>query len=75
MYVNVATTPIHEMSHARLEHLYRQVPRVISEVELSTYMIEVHFGFDFRGDASARIKGWLDNARSEGESGNMRTQP
>ncbi len=47
MYVNVATTPIHEMSHARLEHLYRQVPRVISEVELSTYMIEVHFGFHF----------------------------
>ena len=38
MYVNVATTPIHEMSHAGLEHLYRQVPRVISEVELSTYM-------------------------------------
>ncbi len=37
------------MSRARLEHLYRQVPIVMSEVELSTYMIEVHFGFDFRG--------------------------
>ena len=56
------------MSRARLEHLYRQVPRVISEVELSTYMVEVHFGFDFKDDSSAYMKGWLDNARSHGKT-------
>ena len=67
--VNVLHTLIHEMSHARLEHLYRNVPRGIaeSEAELSTYLVGAHFGFDFREDSSAYIKGWLDNARSEGK--------
>ena len=56
---------IHEMSHARLQHLYRNVPRGIaeSEAELSTYLVGAHFGFDFREDSAAYIKGWLDNAR------------
>ncbi len=67
--VNVLHTLIHEMSHARLEHLYRKVPRGIaeSEAELSTYLVGAHFGFDFREDSAAYIKGWLDNARSEGK--------
>ncbi|MCL4340607.1 MAG: hypothetical protein M1431_00705 [Candidatus Thermoplasmatota archaeon] len=57
------------MSHARLEHLYRKVPRGIaeSEAELSTYLVGAHFGFDFREDSAAYIKGCLDNARSEGK--------
>ena len=63
--VNVLHTLIHEMSHARLQHLYRNVPRGIaeSEAELSTYLVGAHFGFDFREDSSAYIRGWLDNAR------------
>ncbi len=67
--VNVLHTLIHEMSHARLEHLYRKdLPRGLaeSEAELSTYMVGAHFGFDFREDSSAYIKGWLDNAKSDG---------
>ena len=56
------------MSHARLEHLYRQVPRAIYEAELSTYMVGAHFGFDFKDDSSAYMKGWFDNARSQGEA-------
>lgn len=68
--VNVLHTLIHEMSHARLEHLYRKdLPRGIaeSEAELSTYLVGAHFGFDFREDSSAYIKGWLDNAKSQGK--------
>ena len=68
--VNVLHTLIHEMSHARLEHLYRKdLPRGIaeSEAELSTYLVGAHFGFDFRDDSSAYIKGWLDNAKSQGK--------
>ena len=67
--VNVLHTLIHEMSHARLEHLYRKdLTRGLaeSEAELSTYMVGAHFGFDFREDSSAYIKGWLDNAKSDG---------
>jgi len=40
--VNVLHTLIHEMSHARLEHLYRkELPRGLaeSEAELSTYLV------------------------------------
>ena len=64
--VNVLHTLIHEMSHARLEHLYRKVPRGIaeSEAELSTYLVGAHFGFDFREDSAAYLKGWIDNARN-----------
>ena len=68
--VNVLHTLIHEMSHARLEHLYRNdLPRGLaeSEAELSTYLVGAHFGFDFREDSAAYIKGWLDSARSEGK--------
>ena len=67
---NVLHTLIHEMSHARLEHLYRKdLPRGIAEVEaeLSSYLVGSHFGLDFRGDSSIYIKNWLDNARSEGK--------
>ena len=68
--VNVLHTLIHEMSHARLEHLYRKdLPRGLaeSEAELSTYLVGVHFGFDFKDDSSAYIKGWLDSAKSQGK--------
>jgi hypothetical protein len=68
--VNVLHTLIHEMSHARLEHLYRKdLPRGLaeSEAELSTYLVGAHFGFDFRDDSAAYIKGWLDNAKSQGK--------
>ena len=68
--VNVLHTLIHEMSHARLEHLYRKdLPRGLaeSEAELSSYIVGAHFGFDFREDSAAYIKGWLDNARSDGK--------
>ena len=67
--VNVLHTLIHEMSHARLEHLYRKdLPRGLaeSEAELSTYLVGAHFGFDFKDDSAAYIKGWLDDARSHG---------
>ena len=68
--VNVLHTLIHEMSHARLEHLYRNdIPRGLaeSEAELSTYLVGAHFGFDFKEDSAAYIKGWLDSAKSEGK--------
>ena len=68
--VNVLHTLIHEMSHARLEHLYRNdLPRGLaeSEAELSTYLVGSHFGFDFREDSAAYIKGWLDDAKKEWE--------
>ena len=68
--VNVLHTLIHEMSHARLEHLYRkELPRGLaeSEAELSTYLVGAHFGFDFREDSAAYIKGWLDDAKKTGK--------
>ena len=68
--LNMLHTLVHEMSHARLEHLYRKgLPRGIaeSEAELSTYIVGSHFGFDFKDDSSAYIKGWLDDAKSEGK--------
>ena len=67
--VNVLHTLIHEMSHARLEHLYRNdLPRGLaeSEAELSTYMVCPHFGFDFKEDSAAYIKGWLDDSKFKG---------
>ncbi|MEM3676294.1 MAG: hypothetical protein QXV22_04470 [Thermoplasmataceae archaeon] len=65
---NVLHTLIHEMSHARLDHLYRNIPRGIAEAEaeLSTYIVGSHFGFDFKEDSSAYMKGWLDNAKVGG---------
>ena len=55
---NMLHTLIHEMSHARLEHLYKKLPRGIaeSEMELSTYTVCFHFGFDFKEDPSAYMK-------------------
>ena len=64
--VHVIHTLIHKMSHARLEHPYRKdLSRGIaeSEAELSTYLVGAHFGFDFREDSTAYLKGWIDNAR------------
>jgi hypothetical protein len=64
--VNVLHTLIHEMSHARLEHLYRNdIPRGLaeSEAELSTYLVGAHFDFDFKDNSAAYIKGWLDDAK------------
>ena len=68
--VNVLHTLIHETSHARLEHLYRnELPYGIAEAEaeLSTYLVGAHFGFDFKDDSAAYIKGWLDDARKNGK--------
>jgi hypothetical protein len=68
--VNVLHTLIHEMSHARLEHLYRKdLPRGLaeSEAELSTYLVGAHFGFNFKDESAAYIKGWLDDARKNGK--------
>ncbi len=68
---NVLHTLIHEMSHAHLDHLDRKdIPQGIAEAEaeLSTYLVGAHFGFDFREDSAAYIKGWLDNAKSQGRS-------
>ena len=67
--VNILHTLIHEMSHARLEHIYRNdIPRGLaeSEAELSTYLVGSHFGFNFRDDSAAYIKGWLDETKNEG---------
>ena len=68
--VNMLHTLIHEMSHARLEHLYRKdLPRGLaeSEAELSTYLVGAHFGFNFKDESAAYIKGWLDDARKNGK--------
>ena len=67
---NSLHTLIHEMSHANLKHLDRDLPRGIaeSEAELSTYLVGSHFGFNFKDDSSAYIKGWLDNAKAQGKS-------
>ena len=68
--VNVLHTLIHEVSHARLEHLYRKdLPRGLaeSEAELSTYLVGAHFGFNFKDESAAYIKGWLDDARKNGK--------
>ena len=58
------------MSHAHLDHLDRKdIPRGIAEAEgeLSTYLVGAHFGFDFREDSAAYIKGWLNNMNSQGK--------
>ncbi|MHB8561623.1 MAG: hypothetical protein ACYDAP_10790 [Thermoplasmataceae archaeon] len=68
---NVLHTLIHEMSHVRLEHLYRKdLPRGFaeSEVELSAYLVGAHSGSDFNGDSAAYIKGWSDDAKAKGRN-------
>ena len=67
---NSLHTLIHEMSHANLKHLDRNISRGIaeSEAELSTYLVGSHFGFNFKDDSAAYIKGWLDNAKAQGKS-------
>ena len=67
---NSLHTLIHEMSHANLKHLDRNLSRGIAEAEaeLSTYLVGEHYGFNFKEDSAAYIKGWLDSAKSEGKS-------
>ncbi len=58
-------TLIHEMSHVRLDHLSKKgILRGMAETEaeLSSYLVGSHFGFDFRDESAAYIKGWLDNS-------------
>ncbi len=58
--VNVFHMLIHEMFHARLEHLYRNdLPRGLaeSEAELSTYLVGAYFSLDFKEDSVVYIKG------------------
>lgn len=67
-------TLIHEMSHARLEHLYREQKGLSyglgeTEAELSTYLVGAHFGFNFRDDSSAYIKGWLSQSENKDRQG------
>lgn len=52
---NMLHTHIHEISRARLDHLYKKLPRGIaeSEAKLSTCTVGSHFGFDFEEDTSA----------------------
>ena len=63
--VEALHTLIHEMSHANLLHLDRKIPRGIAEgeAELSTYLVGSHYGFDFKNDSSAYIKGWLNSEK------------
>ncbi len=52
--VNVLHTLIHEIPHARLEHLYgKDLPRGLteSEAKLSTYLVGAHFGLGFKEDS------------------------
>lgn len=68
---NVLHTLIHEMSHARLDHLNRKnLPRGIAEAEaeLSTYLVGEHYGYHFKDESGAYIKGWLDNAKQDGHA-------
>lgn len=39
----------------------------MSEAELPTYPVRAHFGFDFRDESVAYIKGWLDDAKKNGK--------
>ena len=63
--VEALHTLIHEMSHANLLHLDRKIPRGIAEgeAELSTFLVGSHYGFDFKNDSSAYIKGWLNSEK------------
>ncbi len=72
--VSALHTLIHEMSHARLEHLYREKNGLSyglgeSEAELSTYLVGQHFGFNFQEDSSAYIKGWLSQSETKNKQG------
>ena len=58
--VQALRTLLHELSHAKLEHVYgkggtRGVQE--SEAELSAWLAGKHFGYDFK-DSSPYIKGW-----------------
>jgi hypothetical protein len=75
--VEALHTLIHEMSHARLDHLNRESKSGKeklayglgeTEAELSTYVVGEHFGFSFKDDSAAYIKGWLDDAKSRGNN-------
>ena len=58
--VQALRTLLHELSHAKLEHVYgkggdRGVRE--SEAELSAWLAGKHFGYDFK-DSAPYIKGW-----------------
>lgn len=58
--VQALRTLLHELSHAKLEHVYgkggtRGVQE--SEAELSAWLVGKHFGYDFK-DSAPYIKGW-----------------
>lgn len=58
--VQALRTLLHEMSHAKLEHVYgKGGPRGVqeSEAELSAWLVGKHFGYDFK-DSAPYIKGW-----------------
>lgn len=56
-------TLIHEVSHARLEHLKSNSKETYgineAEAELSTYLVGEHYGMNFMHDSAAYIKSWL----------------
>ncbi len=66
--INALHTIIHEMSHANLKHVDKNMQRGIveAEAEMSTYIVGEHYGFNFRDDSAAYIKGWLDDANAKG---------
>lgn len=65
---NALHTLIHEISHARLDHLKREITRSQKEkeAELSTYLVGEHFGFNFGPESTAYIKSF-DQERREGD--------
>ena len=58
--VQALRTLLHELSHAKLEHVYGKGGSrgsQESEAELSAWLVGKHFGYDFR-DSAPYIKGW-----------------
>ena len=68
--VQALRTLMHELSHAKLEHVYgkggaRGVQE--SEAELSAWLVGKHFGYDFK-DSAPYIKGWSSHQDFEEEN-------
>ena len=58
--VQALRTLLHELSHAKLEHVYGKGGSrgtQESEAELSAWLVGKHFGYDFK-DSAPYIKGW-----------------
>lgn len=75
--VQALRTLLHELSHAKLEHVYgkggsRGVQE--SEAELSAWLVGKHFGYDFK-DSAPYIKGWSSHQefREENIDRSMKT--